>query len=103
MPAELPVIYENPRFDSATPTLKPVIDRAVRFGAVMMLEWGTLTLIEDSPRYLKIATLVIAALVLAVHESWPWLRIRNRYWYPSLMGALLVTFAGLFVFALATN
>lgn len=32
MPLELPVIYENPRFDAATPTLKPVIDRAIRFG-----------------------------------------------------------------------
>jgi hypothetical protein len=44
---ELPVIYENPRFDKATPTLWPVVNRAVRFGAVMMMEWGTLTLIED--------------------------------------------------------
>ncbi len=75
---ELPVIYENPRFDAATPTLQPVINRAIRYGAVLMIEWGTLTLIEDAPRYLKIATLVIAVLVLAVHESWPWLRARRR-------------------------
>jgi hypothetical protein len=28
---ELPVIYENPRFDAATPTLQPVINRAIRW------------------------------------------------------------------------
>jgi hypothetical protein len=100
---ELPVIYENPRFDAATPTLQPVINRAIRFGAVLMIEWGTLTLIEGAPRYLKIATLVIAVLVLAVHESWPWLRMRSRYWYPSLMGGLLSTFVGICIYAFATE
>jgi hypothetical protein len=100
MSPELPVIYENPRFDAATPTLKPVIDRAVRFGAVMMLEWGTLTLIEEAPRYLKIATVVISILVLAVHESWPWLRMRDKLVsefdddaYHNLRGRLRVCFS----------
>jgi hypothetical protein len=100
---ELPVIYENPRFDAATPTLKPVVDRAIRFGGVMFLEWGTLTLIEDSPRYLKIATIIIAILVLAVHESWPWLRMRDRRWYPSLMIALVLSYISIFVYALLTE
>jgi len=92
---ELPIIYENPRFDKATPTLQPVINRAIRFGGVLMLEWGTLTLIEDSPRYLKYATVVIAVLILAVHESWPWLRMRGKYWYPSLMGTLVIGYFGM--------
>jgi hypothetical protein len=43
----LPVIYENPRFDFATPTLWPVFDRAIRFILVALMEWGTLTLIEN--------------------------------------------------------
>jgi hypothetical protein len=96
---ELPVIYENPRFDAATPTLQPVFNRAIRFGAVMMLEWGRLTVIEDSPRYLKVGTIVVACLVLAVHESWPWLRMRNWRWYPALMAILLVSYAGIFAYA----
>jgi hypothetical protein len=99
---EIPVIYENPRFDTATPTLKPVFDRAIRFGAVLMLEWGTLTLIEGSPRYLKYATVVIAVLLLAVHESWPWLRMRNQYWYPALMGGLIASYVGIFIYAETT-
>lgn len=100
---ELPVIYENPRFDAATPTLQPVINRAIRFGGVMMMEWGTLTLIEDSPRYLKIATIVVAGLVLGVHESWPWLRMRDWRWYPALMSVLLASYAGIFAYALITE
>ena len=100
---ELPVIYENPRFDAATPTLQPVINRAIRFGAVLMIEWGTLTLTEGAPRYLKVATLVIAVLVLAVHESWPWLRMRSKYWYPTLMGGLLATFIGVCTYAVISE
>jgi hypothetical protein len=103
MPPELPVIYENPRFDAATPTLQPVINRAIRFGAVLMIEWGTLTLIEDAPRYVKIATIVIAVLVLAVHESWPWLRMRNKRLYPALMGALITVYVAIFGYALFTE
>lgn len=100
---ELPVIYENPRFDAATPTLKPVFDRAIRFGAILMLEWGTLTLIEDAPRYLKWVTVVIAVLILAVHESWPWLRMRDRRWYPSLMGSLILAFISVCAYAEITE
>jgi hypothetical protein len=100
---ELPVIYENPRFDKATPTLKPVIDRAVRFTGVILMEWGTLTLIEESPRYLKVATIIVAGLVLAVHESWPWLHMRNKRWYPSLMVTLVAGYLGLFFYALTTE
>jgi hypothetical protein len=100
---ELPVIYENPRFDKATPTLKPVIDRAVRFTGVILMEWGTLTLIEESPRYIKVATVIVAGLVLAVHESWPWLRMRDRRWYPSLMVTLIVGYLALFFYALYTE
>lgn len=103
MEPTLPVIYENPTFDASTPTLKPVIDRAIRFGAVMMLEWGTLTLIEETPRYLKISTVVIAALILAVHESWPWLRMRNKYIYPVFMLILIVTYIIIFCYALLTQ
>jgi hypothetical protein len=64
-----------------------------------MLEWGTLTLMEGVPRYLKYATVVIAVLLLAVHESWPWLRMRSKYWYPSLMGTLIAGYAGIFIYA----
>jgi hypothetical protein len=99
---ELPIIYENPRFDTATPTLQPVINRAVRFGAVVMLEWGALTLMEDASRDLKYGTVVIAVFILAVHESWPWLRMRNKYWYPSLMGALIAGYAVIFGYAALT-
>jgi hypothetical protein len=100
---ELPVIYENPRFDKATPTLKPVVDRAVRFTGVILMEWGTLTLIEESPRYLKVATIVVAGLVLAVHESWPWLRMRDWRWYPSLMTTFVVGYFAIFAYALYTE
>jgi hypothetical protein len=103
MPTELPVIYENPRFDAATPTFWPVINRAIRYGAFMMAEWGSLTLIEDAPRYLKIATVVIAVLILAVHESWPWLRMRNKYLYPILMAVLVLAYTGIFGFAFYTE
>ena len=99
MPPEMPVIYENPRFDAATPTLKPVIDRVIRFGAVMMIEWGTLALIEDAPRYLKYATVAIAVLILAVHESWPWLRMRNSRLYPAFMIGLVLAYIGIFTYA----
>jgi hypothetical protein len=88
---ELPVIYENPRFDQFTPTFKPVLDRVIRFSAVMAIEWSTLGIMEDSPRYLKWATVIIAASILAVHESWPWLRLRGRLWYPIPMTALLIS------------
>src|ERR1700730_3140908 len=100
---ELPVIYENPRFDKATPTLYPVLNRSIRFGAVMMLEWGTLTLIEDSPRYLKFATIAVAGLVLGVHESWPWLRMRDWRWYPSLMAIFITSYFAIFAYALYTE
>jgi hypothetical protein len=100
---ELPTIYENPRFDKATPTLQPVINRSVRFGAVMMMEWGTLTLIEDSPRYLKFATIAVAGLVLGVHESWPWLRMRDWRWYPSLMFIFVTGYFAIFAYALYTE
>ena len=103
MAPELPVIYENPRFDFATPTLKPVFDRAIRFGSVLMLEWGTLTVIEDAPRYLKYATVIIAILVLAVHESWPWLRMRNKRLYPAFMAVLILAYAGIFGYAFITE
>jgi hypothetical protein len=103
MSPELPVIYENPRFDTATPTLWPVFNRAFRFGMVLMIEWGTLTLIEEAPRYLKVATLALAVLGLAVHESWPWLRMRDWRWYPSLMGVLALAFVGVLAYALATE
>jgi hypothetical protein len=96
---ELPVIYENPRFDAATPTLKPVIDRAIRAGLILMLEWGTLTLIESAPPYLKWATVVIAILGLAVHESWPWLSMRDRRWYPTLIVGLILAFLAICGFA----
>jgi hypothetical protein len=68
-----------------------------------MLEWGTLTLIEDSPRYLKYATVVIAVLLLSVHESWPWLRMRGKYWYPSLIVGLLAIYFGIFIYAEMTG
>jgi hypothetical protein len=100
---ELPVIYENPRFDKATPTLKPVADRAIRFTGVILMEWGTLTLIEESPRYLKVATIVVAGLILAVHESWPWLRMRDWRWYPSLMATFVVGYFVIFAYALYTE
>jgi hypothetical protein len=100
---DLPVIYENPRFDKATPTLWPVFDRATRFTLVILMEWGTLTLIEDAPRYVKFATVIVAALGLAVHESWPWLRMRDWRWYPSLMLTLVVGYLALFSYALYTE
>jgi len=96
---ELPIIYENPRFDRATPTLQPVINRAIRFGAVFTLEWGVLTLMEDASRELKYGTAAIAVLILAVHESWPWLSMRGKYWYPSLMVLLMTGYAAVFGYA----
>lgn len=103
MPPEMPVIYENPRFDAATPTLRPVFDRAMRAGLVLMLEWGTLTLIESAPPYLKWATVVIAILGLSVHELWPWLRMRDKRWYPALMGGLILAFVGICGYAVLTE
>ena len=95
MAGQLPVVYENPRFDAATPTLKPVSDRAMRAGLAVMLEWGTLTLIVDSSVFLKWATVIVTVLGLSVHESWPWLRMRDRRLYPALMSALVAIYVGL--------
>jgi len=103
MGPDLSVIYENPRFDANTPTLWPVIDRAFRFGAVLGLEWGSLTLVEEAPRYLKVATIVIAVLILAVLESWPWLRMRDKRLFPVLMATLIVGYAGVFGYAFITK
>jgi hypothetical protein len=99
MAPELPVIYENPRFDAATPTFWPVINRAIIFGAVLGVEWGSLTLIDEAPRYLKFATFGIAVLILAVHESWPWLRMRDKRLYPASMAALIVAYVAIFAYA----
>lgn len=99
MAPELPTIYENPRFDHATPTLQPVIQRALRFGAILGLEWGTLTLIEGAPRYVKYASVAVAVLALAVLESWPWLRMRGRYWFSGLMGSLVAIYVAVFAYA----
>jgi hypothetical protein len=75
----------------------------MRAGLVLMLEWGSLTVIETAPPYLKWATVIIAILGLAVHESWPWLNMRDRRWYPALMGGLVLAFIGICGFAVLTD
>lgn len=90
----LPILY-----DANTPVWRPLFDRALRAAMVLAVEWSSLSLIEDSPRYVKIATLVIAILVLAVLESRYFLMAKGRWYFPSFIASLLVIYGGIIVYA----
>jgi hypothetical protein len=92
-----PVIY-----DESTATFRPIIDRGLRAGLVLAVEWTSLSLIEEAPRYWRIATLVIAALVLAVLESRTWLHSRRRGLFPGLLAGLLSAWAAICTYAYMT-
>jgi hypothetical protein len=92
--SQLPILY-----DATTPVWRPLVDRTLRFAMVLGIEWSSLSLIEDSPQYVKIATLVIAILVLAVLESRYFLRLKGRLYFPSFIAGLLVFYGGVIAYA----
>ncbi len=93
-PTALPIIY-----DASTPVFRPIFDRAVRAGLVMGIEWASLSLVEDMPGYLRVITLVIAVLILAVLESRYFLKMKGRWYFPALMGLLIATYIATLAFA----
>jgi len=90
----LPVVY-----DANTPVWRPLFDRSLRAAIVFGIEWSSLSLIEDAPRYVKIATLVIAVLVLAVLESRYFLILKGRAYFPALIGSLIAAYIGIVAYA----
>jgi hypothetical protein len=90
----LPVIY-----DANTPVLRPLFARSLRAGIVFGIEWSTLSLIEDAPRYVKISTLVISILVLAVLESRYFLMLKGRWYFPSFLAGLIFVYIGVLAYA----
>lgn len=73
----------------------PSFATAIRFVAVLGVEWSTLTLLEPSPAWIKIGTLVLGVVALAILEFRPWLDKQWRYAFVAAMTALLVVFAGI--------
>lgn len=85
------VLYEpRSRFTSKTNAAWPVIVRAVRAGAVVMLEWVSLKYTEHTPLYVDVITVITAILVLAVIESRDWLDFKNARYFPIALTLLFL-------------
>jgi len=65
----------------------------------MAIEWTTLDFIENAPRTVKIATFVIAILILAVLEARDWLRFKGPRYFPVSIVALLAIYFGVVSYA----
>lgn len=79
--------------------MSPSFQAAVRFIAVIGVEWSTLTLIESAPVWVKIATFILAVAVLGTLEFRSWLQSRGKWAFATLLGGLIAVY--LIVFALA--
>lgn len=87
----LPVPYRPPqRYSTATPTIVPVFVHFLRAAVIMALEWTTLDFIEHAPLLAKIATFVVALVMLGIIESRDWLNFKGGYFLRSLLGAIVV-------------
>jgi hypothetical protein len=93
-----PIIYVPPSpYTTRTFVALPPFIKAVRAGAVLMLDWATLHYIEHAPGYIVITTAIIALLVLGVIESRDWLQFRGRWYFPSFLLGLLMIYAAVCV------
>lgn len=79
--------------------MSPSFQAAVRFIAVIGVEWSTLTLIKSAPVWVKIATFILAVAVLGTLEFRSWLQSRGKWAFATLLGGLIAVY--LIVFALA--
>jgi len=80
------------RFTKQTPALIPVILRAFRAGAVLSLDWASLTYIEHAPAYVVLGIAIDSALILGVLESRDWLAFKGRYYFRTSLAVLMVAY-----------
>jgi len=88
------IVYVPPQqhpYTNYTRFFVPLIPHALRAAAVMGLEWTTLKFIEDAPLLIRIATFVVAVLILAALEKRDWLNFKGKcYFWTSVIVLLLL-------------
>lgn len=81
------------------------LDRPVTWGSLLRVglafgaEYGVLSLIEDAPVALKIATVICSILALITLESKTALTLRHRYAFTSAIGFIAIVYAGFAAYA----
>jgi hypothetical protein len=91
---QLPSIIFVPRnpYTNRTNVFIPVIVRFAQCGAIMGLEWTTLSYIESAPLAARIATFIVSLLILAVVQVKGWLDFKGRYYFFGVLLSLLVLY-----------
>jgi hypothetical protein len=69
-----------------------MVERSLRFTAVLGVEWPTLTLIDQAPVWIKIATLFVAVAVLGVLEFKSWIQSKGPWAYASAISGLILIY-----------
>ncbi len=92
--AQPPIIY-----DASTPIFRPLWDRGLRSALVFGIEWASLSLIEDSPSWLKLATMILASLGLAIIESRYFLMLKKRGVFAGLLAVVICIWVALVSYA----
>jgi hypothetical protein len=98
--SQLPIIYiPTSSFTSRTNAAFPVILRAIRAGAVYMIEWESLKYVDRTPFYVDASTVVLAMLILAVLESKDWLDFKSKKYFPFSLCALIIAWFAINIYA----
>lgn len=92
--------------EELTEAFKRALDRPitwrsiVRAGLIWGAEYALLSLIEDAPVVLKVATILCAIGALAALEGEEWLNRRHRHFFKSVTLALVAIYLGFIGYAL---
>ncbi len=102
IPPSLPVLYVPPaKYTDRTSVFTPIVLHVLRTGAVLLIEWTTLNYIENAPLLVRIATFIVALLVLAVLECRDWLNFKRRHLFTYSISVLIVIYVAICGYAFA--
>jgi hypothetical protein len=75
--------------------VSPILQTGIRFVAILEVEWSTLTLLESTPGWVKIATLFLCVAVLGVLEFQAWFSNCGKWVFSGTLSALIVVYVAL--------
>ena len=102
IPPSLPVLYVPPaKYTDKTSVFTPIVLHVLRTGAVLLIEWTTLDYIENASLLVRIATFIVALLVLAVLECRDWLNFKRRHLFTYSISILIVIYVAICGYAFA--
>jgi len=96
----LPDIFipRNPYTDK-TNVFVPILARFAQGGAIMGIEWTTLSYIEHAPLVARVATFVVSLFILAIIQLKDWLAFKGKHYFVRSLLFLFALYVGICLYA----